>query len=292
MPRLTTSAKLFLNACFKAMGLEVTSSAARLAEQKRLADLERSGHWTHASYDGGLQLSREAGERFLQRVCAPFREAYSAFPHEPRASGYYFDNEYYKRIDAETYYSVIRHYRPRQIVEVGSGFSSRVARQAIREGQLDTKLTCIDPNPRVAVGETADEHLQEFVERLPAETLTSRLQAGDILFIDSSHRVVTGGDVVFLFLNVLPRLAPGVLVHVHDIYFPGEYPKEWVVDEAWGWNEQYLVHAFLAFNDAFAIEWAGSYMWLEHPDLLRRHFPSVNETMTNIPASLWLRKSR
>jgi hypothetical protein len=161
-------------------------------------------------------------------------------------------------------------------------------RQAIKDGSLRTQLTCIDPHPRVEMRRCADEFISAPLEEAEAAAVLDSLTKDDILFIDSSHTVITGGDVNFLFLEVLPRLKPGVLVHVHDIFLPFDYPERWVVEERWGWTEQYLVHAFLSFNNSFEIAWAARYMWEYYRPEIQRVIPSC--TAGTFPSSLWLRK--
>src|SRR5205807_1601403 len=103
-------------------------------------------------------------------------------------------------VDGDVLYGIIRHFVPEQILEIGSGFSSRLAARAIRDGELKTKLACVDPHPRVEIQQCADEFIQSAVEDLPLPELASRLNAGDVLFIDSSHLIRSGGDVVYLYL--------------------------------------------------------------------------------------------
>ena len=120
------------------------------------------------------------------------------------------------------------------------------------------------------------------------ETFTS-LRENDILFIDSSHVCKIGSDVQFEFLEILPRLAPGVVVHVHDIFLPFEYPKTWVKDWHRFWNEQYLLQAFLCGNREFEVLWAGAWMQHRHPDLVEKSFPSFSANRNQM-ASFWIRR--
>lgn len=127
--------------------------------------------------------------------------------------------------------------------------------------------------------------------------LFQSLEANDILFIDSTHVLKIGGDVKYEYLEILPRLQNGVIVHSHDIFFPCEYPKNWTLENHWFWTEQYLLQAFLAFNSAFEILWAGQYMNRKYPDKLTV-FPSCkNLPLKNLKAnqlnsagSLWIRR--
>ena len=114
-----------------------------------------------------------------------------------------------------------------------------------------------------------------------------KLQANDILFIDSTHVLKIGSDVQYEYLEILHRLNPGVLIHLHDIFWPAEYPRKWVMTEKRFWNEAYLAQAFLAFNDSFEILWAGSYLHLNYPDKLKAAFPSYDPAKV-CHGSLWL----
>ena len=129
---------------------------------------------------------------------------------------------------------------------------------------------------------------QSPVEDIPASELADRLGPNDLLFIDSSHVITTGGDVLYLYLQVLPRLRPGVLVHAHDIFLPFEYPQEFIVKERWGWNEQYLLYALLIGSPDFEILWPSCCMWQSHLDQVRDVI--VAEKSFPPPSSFWLRK--
>ena len=130
---------------------------------------------------------------------------------------------------------------------------------------------------------------QELVQETPLEVF-DELGAGDILFIDTSHTVKTGGDVSWIFGEIVPRLAPGVYVHVHDIFLPGEYPEQWVA-EGWGWNEVYLVRAFLSYNDTFEVVWGTQYMLQNHHEELVAAFPGQPEYEHRGGGALWLRRA-
>lgn len=121
-------------------------------------------------------------------------------------------------------------------------------------------------------------------------TLFTSLSENDILFIDSSHILRIGNDVYYEYLDILPRIAPGVFVHIHDIFLPFEYPRQWVMDEYRFWNEQYLLQAFLMFNNAFKVIWAGSYMHYKNSDKLRSTFRSYDPA-TVWPGSFWMRRA-
>ena len=198
-----------------------------------------------------------------------------------------FDQDWFARLDAAAAYAIVRQTKPRRIVEIGSGHSTRFLAQAVADEGLSTQITCIDPAPRAALGRLKVRHLPVLLRDAdPAEFEV--LEAGDILFIDSSHIAMPGTDVDRLFLDTLPRLARGVLVHVHDVTLPYAYPGAW----AWrAYNEQLLVGALLQ-GGGFALLFASHYAV---KDLLPG---KVEGIVTRLPlasgaheTSLWLRKS-
>ena len=208
---------------------------------------------------------------------------------DPKANrtGFFYDNGYFPSPDAQVLYCMVRTHRPGLIVEIGSGNSTRVARQAIIDGAPDGRIMSIDPLPRVEVAALADRVERRPVQEVDADELVRLLEPGSILFIDSSHELEAGGDLPYLFLDVLPRLAPGVLVHVHDVFLPYEYPREWVVDLRWRFDEQYLLQAILAFGGGFEVLWAGHYLQRTRPDFAA-HFPQAKLERAG---SFWMRSS-
>jgi Methyltransferase domain len=203
---------------------------------------------------------------------------------------YFGANGQFPPLDAWVLEGVLRRFRPRRLIEVGSGFSTLVAARVNRE-HLDREmdLVAIEPHPRPFLTDGVDgisSLRPEQVQDTPLEVFTG-LAENDVLFIDSSHTVKTGGDVVWLHNEVVPRLAPGVLVHVHDIFLPADYPELWV-QEGWGWNEQYLVQAFLAFNTAFEVLLGVGWAMANEPDRLTAAVPGWRTEGGG--ASLWLRR--
>jgi predicted O-methyltransferase YrrM len=288
-PALTTRIKSQLNGLLKPIGLQIGTTVAMKVEEERLRVLRENGHWQKSKYDQGLRLNPEKHLAFLRETCLPYQAQYRKFPQSPNgdSSAFYLDNGYFRSVDAELLYSVVRKQQPGQIIEVGSGHSTRLMNLAIRDGKLSTVITSIDPDPRVNVTGCVSRHIQSVVEHLEPGAIADVLTDGDILFIDSSHRIMTGGDVPYLFLEVLPRLKKGVWIHIHDIFFPLDYPLD-CVGEGWGWGEQYLVHAFLSFNDVFEILWPGRFIWEFHRDEVIDVIPADPAVFP--PSSLWLRK--
>lgn len=288
----STKIKVSINALLRQLGLELITTRKQRLETARLTKLRAGGHWLAPRYEQGLDFRPAAQLQFLREAVRPYQHDFSLLCQEYRngTEGFSLNNGYFESVDAEVLYAMLRHHIPRHIIEVGSGNSTRLMRQAIKDGGLQTHLTCIDPHPRVEMRQCADEFISAPLEETGAATALDSLAEGDILFIDSSHTVMTGGDVNFLFLEALPKLKPGVLIHIHDIFLPFDYPERWVVEERWGWNEQYLVHAFLAFNNIFEITWASRYMWEYHKDAVLSSMPNCpNNAM---PSSLWLTKAQ
>jgi hypothetical protein len=174
-----------------------------------------------------------------------------------------FDNAYFAGFDAAVYYTLIRHLQPQRIIEIGGGYSTQIAAKALAANRTG-KLVCIEPYPERLNGSNA-ELIQKRVEEIDVEFFLS-LKANDILFIDSSHTVKFGSDVCLEFLEILPRLARDVWVHVHDIFFPHDYPAEWLITRRLALNEQYLLEAFLSFNKNFAPQLANYWLCLDHKE--------------------------
>ena len=180
-------------------------------------------------------------------------------PITPKAnSAYYYENPNFPQGDAECLYSMIRLKKPSIIIEIGSGFSTLMARLAIEKNKIENskyscRHICVEPFEMAWLEETDGiEVLRQRVEDLDIE-MFSLLCKNDILFIDSSHMIRPQGDVLTECLKILPALNSGVLIHFHDIFTPFDYPDNWLLDEVKFWNEQYLLEAFLSCNKKFEI---------------------------------------
>lgn len=209
---------------------------------------------------------------------------------------FHYHNGSFGSGDAELYYSIIRHYKPSKIMEVGSGFSTLIALQAIEKTKAGDPtyacdVTCIEPYEMPFLDSLQIKLIRQPVERLDKQTF-SKLQSGDILFIDSSHIIRPGGDVNFLILEILSDLQAGALIHFHDIFIPYHYPVAWLKDEYRLWNEQYLLEAFLLHNDSFEIAFSFGYMLQQNPSILQEKFPVLKMEPSRLPGSVWLRKVR
>jgi predicted O-methyltransferase YrrM len=224
-----------------------------------------------------------------------FRDWYSEQPFSrTKIPGrrYYFDNVNFSYTDAIVLYCMMRYLKPKKIVEVGSGFSSAAmldVNDVLFDGQID--LTFIDPYPGLLLDllkETDTSSTRVLGERVQDVDLDvfRRLEANDILFIDSSHVSKTGSDLNHLVFRVLPVLQDGVYVHFHDIFYPFEYPPEWAL-EGRAWNEVYLLHAFLAHNPAYHIEFFNTFLIHNYRDRIAAEFPLF---LKSVGGSLWVRK--
>jgi len=196
-------------------------------------------------------------------------------------------NDYFSGFDAVVYYSLIRHLKPRRIIEIGGGYSTRIAAKALAANQSG-RITCIEPYPEERLNSSGVHLVTKRVEELDV-SFFSGLEANDILFIDSSHTVKFGSDVCYEFLEILPTLKPGVWVHVHDIFFPHDYPAEWLLKRRLALNEQYLLEAFLSFNHDFEVALSNYWLYLERRNEVARVWPKLVSPEPG-PSSFWMRR--
>lgn len=206
---------------------------------------------------------------------------------------YYYDNHFFCCGDAVVLFCLLRHFRPLQIIEVGSGFSTALMLDTVeRFGLSPCRVISIEPHPErlrslLRDVETPAFHLREQKLEDVEHALFESLNDGDVLFVDSSHVSKVGSDVNRLVFEILPRLKPGVIVHFHDIFFPFEYPKDWIL-QGRAWNEAYLLRAFLQYNSEFSILFFNSYLHRVHRTVISQKLPL---TTRNPGGSLWLRKA-
>lgn len=229
--------------------------------------------------------------KFQKEVNFPLND--TATPYE-----YYINNGDFGLISATVLHCMVRYFTPKVIIEVGSGNSTYVSARAClmnhKQGQ-NTNLISIEPYPNQVLKKGfpgLSKLIPKKVEEVDLDVFTD-LGDGDILFIDSSHVVRMGGDVNFLYLEVLPRLKKGVIVHIHDIFFPTQYPKDWIIRKRNFWTEQFLLQAFLTYNNQFQVLWCGSYINLKYPVKLKLTFPppyGLGFQENYFSSSFWMRK--
>jgi len=234
-----------------------------------------------------LMMITDVFQKYKQEYSFP--TAKTCIPYQ-----YYLENGSFGSVDAEVLHAMIRHFKPKRIIEIGSGYSTYISANACllnkQKDGVETQLVAVEPyaNEVLKAGFPGLSALiQKPLEQLELNFFEG-LGANDFLFIDSTHVLKIGGDVKYLYLDVLPRLKEGVIVHSHDVFFPWEYPKSWVVENHWFWTEQYFLQAFLAFNSAFEILWASHYMSRKYPEKLKHLFSSLNQG--SCPGSFWIRR--
>jgi fermentation-respiration switch protein FrsA (DUF1100 family) len=253
-------------------------------------DLLPEGIWERRSELGGVELRIGPAIELIETELAPFIAEFDALVTEP--GELYLRNENYESVDAELLYAILRARKSRKVLELGSGFTTLLIGEAARRNAADgtvTEHTAYDPFPRAQILGEEPPPPTRF-ESLPATEVPlddfRRLEAGDVLFVDTTHTVKLGSDVNYIVLDVLPVLAPGVIVHFHDVFMPWEYPRVWFETMQYYWAEQYLLQAFLAFNDAFEVLVPAQAVARDHPDRLGAVVPSF--TSDTRPGALWL----
>ena len=205
---------------------------------------------------------------------------------------FYFHNDSFLSGDAEFWYNIIRLKKPRRIFEVGSGNSSLMAIKAIKKTtEMDPdykcKHVCIEPYEMPWLEKTGVVVVRSKIENIDKK-LFSEMEENDILFIDSSHVIRPQGDVLFEYLELLPILNKGVIVHIHDIFSPKDYLEEWVIGDVKFWNEQYLLEAFLTSNSSWEIIGALNFLHHNHFEKLKEKCPYL--TRDREPGSFYIQK--
>ncbi|WP_171125213.1 MULTISPECIES: class I SAM-dependent methyltransferase [unclassified Ruegeria] len=252
-----------LNTVLDQFGVKLIDKVTEREERARLEAFERAGGLIRPAY----ALSPGMDRFDITQLADEYRQhaaALDALKDPARnQTGYRVGNGYYDSPDADALYLMIRRFQPKRVIEVGCGNSTRVTRQAIIDAGLDTQITAIDPFPRADIAHVVDQFEQKRLEDVDPSVF-DQLESGDVLFIDSSHVVRMSNDVAHLFCRIIPNLKPGVVIHVHDVFLPYEYPKRFFYDCP-GWGEQYMLHALLQ-SDAFSMLWPGYYLQQDRLD--------------------------
>jgi len=291
-------------ALWQALGFHVTPN--HYYEPIPDTRLLKEALWSTHSELVGIDMNEPGQIKLLERFVAEFKAEYDLFPSFPSATAhaFYVENGVFLGGDAEVLYCMLRHFKPRRFIEVGSGYSTLLSAQALcKNREEDESFACefisIDPCPPGMLEASVpglSRLIRKPIQEIPISELTC-LSANDILFIDSSHVLRVGGDVQLEYLEVLPRLPIGVIVHIHDVFLPMDYPREWFLERHRFWNEQYLLQAFLTFNDSFEILCAVSYLHVRHPDKLADAFQTYRrderwQGRRCLPGSFWMRRVR
>lgn len=249
----------------------------------------------HPSQFDGIDLNLSEQYKLLEQFLKFYQEC--PFPiHKSDGYRYYFENIPYSYGDGLTLYNMIRHFQPKRIIEIGSGFSSCVTLdtndlyfdssiditfiepypELLHSLILDTLISGTKNKPNIIAKRLQDVNLEVFKD----------LQENDIFFIDSTHVSKLNSDVNKILFDILPSLPKGVIIHIHDIFWPFEYPKSWIEDGR-AWNEIYLLRSFLEFNDSFEIIFFADYLGKYHQEWLGENMPVF---LQNPGGNIWLRK--
>lgn len=267
-----------------------------------IRDLERRRFWERRSELAGVAFRPEAQLSWLARLGGDHGRECTWAAHGTGTPGeFYTENSTFSYGCAASTHVVLRHFQPKKVIEIGSGFSSMVISEALRKNGRDItghppEYTIVDPYPGGGTGSwvPAEAHLiRQRVELLDISFFET-LSQNDVLFIDSGHTVRTGGDVNFLYLEVLPRLKSGVVIHVHDVPLPGDYPEIYFTNPRFRmfWTETYLLQAFLCFNSAFEILLAMGYLMDDHMEAFKAAFPHFDPHVHQLrSSSFWMRRT-
>ncbi len=259
-------------------------------------ELARGGFWDRASGMPGVAIDEDACVRLLAGLGGEFGAECDWPPVPGPGGGYYDANDQFGFASAAVAHGMVRRLKPRRVVEIGSGYSTVVLGAALgrnaSEGAPAAEFTAIEPHPGALLRRGVPGLTRLIEEKLEVveDAVFGALGSGDVLFIDSSHVIRYGGDVLRAFLEILPSLAPGVVVHVHDIHLPEPYPRAYFENERYVWNEQYLLQAFLCHNNAYEVLLPCWLLHRRHDAAFARAFPRYDPTRHRPGSSFWLRR--
>jgi hypothetical protein len=242
------------------------------------------GYFGHA----GIELNVDAQLALLKRLAA-HREVFNRLRADVNLNSLgtpeRIANGMFHTPDAEVYAGMILEFSPRRVVEIGSGFSTRVARLALDAAGSKGPLASVDPQPRAEIRGLVDEHIAAYIEDVEIEKLA--IEPGTLLFIDTSHICRARGDLPRLFCQLIPTLPAGVLIHVHDIFIPFEYPTSY---QRALWNEQYLLHALLSHSPRYEVVLTTHFLSRRHAAEIQKAIsPEVGRDKDSFGGSFWFR---
>ena len=263
------------------IGFELVRNKYKYYEIDRLNKLKRA-HFAFPAFPILKAFKTNKSKKIFQEI----RKQKKEIIKQGCIKDYQINNNFYFSPDAEVCSAIVCSVKPKQIIEIGSGNSTKLLRAILKNNKICCNLTCVDPDPRIDIKDVADQVTNKRFEDSNYKIIINKLNKKDILFIDSSHEIKPANDVVKIILDVLPKLKSGVIIHIHDIFLPYEYPKEWIVNKHWPWTEQYLVQALLTGSSQYEVLWAGHYFQKTMPKF-SRYFPLWQGKDAS---SLWLRK--
>lgn len=257
------------------------------------ADDRPDAWWEQPGEMPGVEFDLRGQLAFIEQQLVDYIAEFTPPRKATAGMQYHLQNGLFSGGDADLLYAMVRRFKPARMLEFGAGFSTLVASRAAEATRMEggeTRLTSYDPYAiPPAPGEVPGlaELCALSAEEVPRRDY-ERLESDDIVFIDSSHTVRIGGDVVHLITEVLPRLSAGVIVHLHDIYLPWHYPRTWVAHNRWYWAEQYLLQALLCDSSAWEVMIAAHALSRLHPAELERLIPNLKDSPA--PLSFWIRR--
>jgi predicted O-methyltransferase YrrM len=252
---------------------------------------EHPGLWHDRGLPAGIDWDLDAQLAFARELAASYGEL-ADVAERPAAvdmsSEITFVNGSFSGADACAYYGLVRKLEPRQVVEIGGGWSTIFLAHALGRNEPPAAVTLIEPEPdhRLLARIPSDWDIHRSLLQFADLSLFEQLRAGDICFYDGSHVARTGSDVNWFFFEVLPRLAPGVMVHVHDIYWPDDYHDQWIYGDGLSWNEQYILQAFLMHNQAYRVRLANHLLCRVRGDEVQAIYPAWPDG-----GSVWIEKT-
>ena len=237
----------------------------------------------------GVNLNLDNQLNFLEKFKYSDELKQLNFNKKTENTGFFLENNFFMGGDADIYYQMIRHFKPKNIIEIGSGYSSLVAFEAIDNNlKIDgfkSTLTCVEPYENKWLEKKGINVIREKIEELEPKML-EKLNNKDILFVDSSHIVKPQGDILKIFLEIFPKLNKGVIIHIHDIFTPRDYPSKWLKEENRFYNEQYLFEAIMDNSLRYNILCSLNYLKNDHYSELKKVCPYLNEKCE--PSSMYL----
>lgn len=285
---------------YEARGVHITPAHFYYPTPK-LNELDESV-WTTSSEMVGIDMNLAGQVNTVDDLARQHLEEYQSLstmkmrPDLDVVRRQLFLHNTYGEIDGFLLFAIIRSTRPRRLIEIGAGGSTLLSILATKmneeEGSPAAEVVSIEPYPEQYVREALrgrGELIEKRVENIPL-SLFEKLGKNDILFIDSSHVVKVGSDVVYEINEILPRLQKGVSVHIHDICFPFNYSRKWVMEDHKFWSEQYLLQAFLSFNSKFAVTWCSAFVHAKKPEIFHQHFSNydLSRLQPGFAGPMWL----
>ncbi|MBG9388185.1 class I SAM-dependent methyltransferase [Caenimonas aquaedulcis] len=245
----------------------------------------RSGRQTFA----GIDIDRRRMDTLWEEMAESIRHAPFPDQKEPGLR-FHYEGGPFPYGDALTLHGLMGRYKPKRIVEIGSGFSTACMLDSADIHEIDVQITCIEPFPQRLrsllrpLDSARITLIEQPVQSVPVEDVVGALEEGDILFVDSTHVLKTASDVHYELTELIPAVKKGVLVHVHDCPYPFEYPQLWI-ERNYSWNEVYALRAFLMFNSAFKILfWGGMFRRMRHQQVIE----ASAKFAKNAGSSIWL----